>query len=300
MRRLIAVSILLLTLLVVVPISAQSYSGTYLLQAPNGGTITLTLKQDASGKAAGTMSGNGASFQLDGQLQGPELVGKLTGGGNTAWFEASLEGTELHLVVADVGANGQPDLEKAREITFTRSGTAMAAPAPAPATRGAPAPPPAPTPRSPPTPATPRTPQTAPRAPTAAPAPQAAGSPQDQQLRNFLLSSAWCSFSYNQRTGSSSTSRNVFLANGILMIGTNREGGTVNQNGGGNVDLGGGASGSYYSQSQGGQQARWQVQGGQLYVDLGQGMQPVAMQITRNSSGYPIINADGTEYSQCQ
>ncbi len=86
----------------------------------------------------------------------------------------------------------------------------------------------------------------------------------------------------------------------MLLIGTNQEGGTVNQNGGGSVDLGGGASGSYYGQSQGGQQARWQVQGGQLYVDLGQGMQAVPMQISRNSSGNPIVTSGGKEYYQCQ
>jgi hypothetical protein len=285
MRHPIAVSTALLTLLATAPLTAQNYTGTYLLQASGGGTVTLTLRQDGAGKATGTMSGNGVTFQLAGQLQGPELVGKATGGGNSAWFEASLDGAELHLVVADVGANGQPDLAQAREIVFTRSGTAQAAPAP----RDAPAPPP----RGAPTPPAPRAPLAAPRAPAATPEPP--GNDQDAQLRAFLLSSAWCSFSYNKVSGSTNTSRNVFLANGILMIGTNREGGTVNQNGGG-----AGANGSYYSQSQGGQQARWQVQGGQLYVDLGQGMQAVPMQITRNSSGYPIITASGTEYSQCQ
>jgi hypothetical protein len=84
MRRPIAGSALLLTLSLAAPAAAQNYSGTYLLQAPNGGTVTLTLKQEASGKAAGTMSGNGTSFQLAGQLQGPELVGQVAGGGNTA------------------------------------------------------------------------------------------------------------------------------------------------------------------------------------------------------------------------
>lgn len=287
MRRPIAVSISLLTLLVTVPLAAQNYTGTYLLQAGNGAAVTLTLRQDG-GRATGTMSGNGATFQLAGELQGPELVGKATGNGSAVWFEASLDGNELHLVLADVAPNGQPDLSGAKEIIFTRSGTALAPPAAAP--RTAPPAPPAPAPR---------TPLTAPRAPAAAPAPPQ-GSAQDQQLRTFLLSSPWCSFSYNQTTGTSKSSRNVFLANGILMIGTNREGGTVNQNGGGNVDLGGGATGSYYNQSQGGQQARWQVQDGQLYLDTGQGMQLVAMQITRNSNGYPIITASGIEYSQCQ
>jgi hypothetical protein len=45
---------------------------------------------------------------------------------------------------------------------------------------------------------------------------------------------------------------------------------------------------------------QWQVQGGQLYLDSGQGMQPVRMTISRNSNGYPIITADGKEYSQCR
>ncbi|MEO8139689.1 MAG: hypothetical protein ABI742_08590 [Gemmatimonadota bacterium] len=277
MRRPIAVSISLLTLLVTAPLAAQNYTGTWLLQSDNGGTVTLALRQDGAGNATGTMTGNGATFQLTGERKGPELVGKATGNGSSVWFEASLDGNALHLVLADVAPNGQPDLGGAKEIIFTRSGTAPAAPAP-------------------------RAPQAGPRAPAVAPAPPAPpqGSAQDQQLRTFLLSSPWCSFSYNQTTGTSRSSRSVFLSDGILMIGTNREGGTVNQNGGGNVDLSGGATGSYYNQSQGGQQARWQVQGGQLYVDMGQGMQVVAMQITRNSNGYPIVTAGGIEYSQCQ
>ncbi len=284
-RRLKAGSTALLALLLTAPLTGQNYSGTYLLRAQDGGTVTLTLRQDAAGKATGTMSGNGATFQLAGQLQGPELVGTASGGGNSAWFEASLDGTELHLIVADVGPNGQPDLDRAKEIVLSRSASAQVEPP-----RASPAPP---------TPAAPRAAPPAPRA-AAAPPPAPARSPQDEQLRQFLLSSAWCSFSYSQTSGTTHTSRNVFLQNGILLIGTNREGGTTNQSGGGTVDLGGGATGSIYSQSQGAQQARWQVQGGQLSLDVGQGMQPVAMQITRNSNGYPIISAGGTEYSQCQ
>ncbi len=128
MLRLTTAGTLLLALACAVPLAAQNYSGTYLLQTPSGGTVTLTLRQDGAGRAAGTMSGNGASFQLTGQLQSSELVGQAVGGGNTVWFEASLDGTELHLVLADVGANGQPDLAQAKEIVFTRSGSAQAAP----------------------------------------------------------------------------------------------------------------------------------------------------------------------------
>ena len=87
----------------------------------------------------------------------------------------------------------------------------------------------------------------------------------------------------------------VRLKDGEELIGTNTEGGTVNQYGGTATP-----NGSVYSQSQGGQTARWQVQGGRLFVDLGAGPQPVALSVARNSNGYPIITADGTEYSQCR
>ena len=75
---------------------------------------------------------------------------------------------------------------------------------------------------------------------------------------------------------------------------SNHEGGTVNQYGGGNP-----ANGSVYSQSSGGGTARWQVRGGQLYLDGGEGFQQVPLSVSRNSNGYPIITADGKEYSQC-
>jgi hypothetical protein len=128
----------------------------------------------------------------------------------------------------------------------------------------------------------------------------AAQSAQDRQLAQLLLSSPWCSFSY--KSGYTHTSRNVFYPNGTLATSTNSEGGTVNQYGGGNVDVGGGATGSVHGQSQGGGQLRWKVQGGQLYLDQGSGFQAIAIRITRNSNGYPIITSlsDGAEYSQCK
>jgi hypothetical protein len=271
----------LLALVLVTPLVAQNYSGTYVVTAPSGGTVTLLIKQDATGNATGSLTGNGATFQLTGKLQGPELVGQATGSGANAWFEASLEGAELHLVLADLGPNGQPNLERAQEITLTRSGNAATPAKPGQRAPVAVAPP-----------------AHAPAPPAAAP--PSGGSPQDRQLTQLLLSSAWCSFSYNQTSGTTKTSRSQFQPNGVLVIGTNAEGGTTNQNGGGTVDLGGGATGSVYGQSRGGQQARWQVQGGQLFIDLGQGMQMVPLSITRNSNGYPIITANGSEYSQCR
>ena len=125
------------------------------------------------------------------------------------------------------------------------------------------------------------------------------GSAQDQRLAQLLLSSAWCSFSY--KSGYTSQSRNQFHRDGTLSVSTNSEGGTVNQYGGGNVDIGGGSVGSVYGQQQGGGRVQWKVQGGQLYLNDGSGFQAVPIRVTQNSNGYPIITAvnDGKEYSQC-
>lgn len=60
------------------------------------------------------------------------------------------------------------------------------------------------------------------------------------------------------------------------------------------------AGGSYYSQQQGGGQAQWKVQGGQLYLNSGQGFALVPLQFSQNSNGSVIAKANGVEYSQCQ
>jgi hypothetical protein len=51
-----------------------------------------------------------------------------------------------------------------------------------------------------------------------------------------------------------------------------------------------------------GETGQWAVKGGQLYMsDPPETPQLVAvpLQVTRNSNGYPILTADGKEYSQC-
>lgn len=112
----------------------------------------------------------------------------------------------------------------------------------------------------------------------------------DQQIAQLLLSSAWCSFRYNQTTGTTNTSRAVFSANGLLSLNTGAE--TYNS----------GMNGTVAGQYAGGGAMRWRVQGGRLLVDDGSGggYQDAGMVISRNSSGHPIITADGKEYSACR
>lgn len=117
--------------------------------------------------------------------------------------------------------------------------------------------------------------------------PQAAGA---DPLSRLLLSSAWCSFSYSKVSGATSTSRVQFFANGTWTNGSNYE--AVNS----------GPNGSVYNASGSNGGGQWSVRGGQLWMaDPSEPLQPVpGFSVTQNSNGYPIINADGKEYSSCQ
>lgn len=125
--------------------------------------------------------------------------------------------------------------------------------------------------------------------PSGEPATTAKGAP--DQLSQLLLSSAWCSFKYNQHTGTSNTTRYQFFSNGTYS--NSGRGETYNS----------GRYGTVAGQHDSGGGGRWAVRDGLLYVSSPPerpDMQPAQVTVTRNSSGYPIINADGVEYSMCQ
>ncbi len=117
--------------------------------------------------------------------------------------------------------------------------------------------------------------------PTAAPA--------ADSLSKLLLSSAWCSFSYNKVSGASNQRRVQFLSDGSWSDNSRNEG------------YSSGYGGTMASQHDGGANGRWQVMGNQLRMSgADANLQPVQLQVKTNSNGYPIIVADGTEFSQCQ
>jgi hypothetical protein len=109
------------------------------------------------------------------------------------------------------------------------------------------------------------------------------------QLSQLLISSPWCSFTYNQTTGSSRSERVVFHPNGVVASGSNAE------------SYSSGPSGSVAGQTRGGGQGRWRVQSGMLHLSQdGTTWEPQNLQVTRNSSGYPIIKSGKKEYLQCR
>ncbi|HLA36538.1 MAG TPA: hypothetical protein VJ001_16875 [Rhodocyclaceae bacterium] len=115
------------------------------------------------------------------------------------------------------------------------------------------------------------------------------GNAQDIQAKQILMSSAWCSFTYNQRSGTSTTRKVVFRPDGVMTIG------------GGGETYSSGYGGVYAGQSSSADAMRWKFENLRLYIDSGDGggFQDVGLSATKNSNGAPILHADGREYSMC-
>lgn len=111
----------------------------------------------------------------------------------------------------------------------------------------------------------------------------------DQQLTQLLLSSPWCAFKYNKTTGYSSSQRVQFFRDGTFSYGSQGEG------------YSSGAGGSFASQHNGGNTGYWKVANAMLLLSDGSApLQPIDYDVRLNSSGHPIIIANGMEYSACR
>jgi len=163
--------------LVCLPAFAQNYSGTFTTKNEQGGTVTLSLKQDSASNVKGTLTGNNNTFQVEAKATPQGLMGKISGPQGQLYLMAQFEGANLVVVLAEPMPNGQPNLNSARHLLFTKG--------------------------------------TAPPAGKKAPAePQASG--MDGQLTALLTRNAWCGFTYNKNSGTSTTERVVFMANGLV------------------------------------------------------------------------------------
>jgi hypothetical protein len=139
-------------------------------------------------------------------------------------------------------------------------------------------------------PANPPSPAAAPNRPTAPTAPTAGGDPRDEQARQLLLGNAWCSFTYNKVSGTSTTQRVVFRPDGQLFVN------------GGAETYSAGSNGSYAGQSSNSGAMRWRLENLRLLIDAGdgRGWQDVNLDATRNSSGSVILHSLGREYAMCR
>ena len=118
----------------------------------------------------------------------------------------------------------------------------------------------------------------------------ASGSDADQEAKQLLTSTAWCSFSYNQVSGTTNTSRVVFYPDGVMTMS------------GGAETYSKGYAGTYAGQSRSGSTMKWKLENLRMYLDQGDGngFTDIGLEATRNSNGYVILHAGGKEYSMCK
>ncbi len=229
---------------------AQNYAGTFTTTNQQGGTVTLKLTQDAASNVKGTLTGNNNSFQVDAKATPQGLMGKISGAQGTLYLMAQYEGANLVVVLAEPMPDGQPNLNSARHLLFAKA-------AAAPAGKKAP--------------------------------PEKAAGGMDGQLTALLTRNAWCGFTYNKNSGTSTSERVVFMANGLVT----RNSGAQTYNSG--------PAGSVAGQSANANQARWKVADGMLHFSQdGMNWAPQQLQVTQNSNGSPIIKSGGKEYMQCR
>ncbi len=247
---------------------AQSFTGTY--EIPGARVpITLTLRQAPGGRITGTLVGR-SRFDVRASVKGGgQFEGFASNEGGRMYIAGQLDGAtgNLGLVMAEVGPDGQARPETAQQAMAVRTNGRPGGRA-----AGKNAAPPAP-------------------GSTARGGVSGASGP-DRQLAQLLTSSAWCSFSYSgagagSSSGTTSTERVVFRADGSGTRTSGRESYYANPDG------------SAYGSNLGGGAFRWRVAGGALAVSDETGESRLPLAVSRNANGYPIITANGKEYSMC-
>ena len=228
---------------------AQNFAGTFTTTNQEGGTVTLKLTQDAAANVKGTLTGNNNSFQVDAKATPQGLMGKISGAQGSLYLMAQYEGANLVVILAEPMPNGQPNLDSARHLLFSKAGAAPAGKKP----------------------------------------PPEKASGMDGQLSALLTRNAWCGFTYNKNSGTSTSERVVFMANGVVT----QSSGAQSYNSG--------PAGSVAGQSANANQARWKVADSMLHLSQdGINWAPQQLQVTQNSNGSPIIKSGGKEYTVCR
>jgi hypothetical protein len=100
--------------------SQNEYAGTWTARHPGGGTVTLTLEQQGPGEVVGKLEGNGASFDVDAEVRADGLVGMVSGEEAMVYLTGRLSGNTLLVMLVEPGPGGQPNMQTARQIRFSR------------------------------------------------------------------------------------------------------------------------------------------------------------------------------------
>lgn len=125
---------LLTALILPTALAAQTpdFSGSFSMQGQNG-PVVVSLQSAGGGQYTGTMSGAGLTWQLQGDIFEDALTGTVDTGQGVMAFEAYVYGSELELILVEIGPDGMPKVDEGQEFIFTRTqGGAPSAQTPAP------------------------------------------------------------------------------------------------------------------------------------------------------------------------
>jgi len=114
--------IVLLLLLSGPTVFAQSYTGTYTIESPEG-RIVLSLQQEATGLVQGLLRANGYDYAVKGGAEPPGISGTVTGMDGAMGFVAQHQGDLLYFKLFGYDAFTQPDYANAQTLVFARQDT---------------------------------------------------------------------------------------------------------------------------------------------------------------------------------
>jgi hypothetical protein len=109
-------------LLVCAPALAQSYGGTYTATNASGGTVMLTLAQDAQSRVSGTLTGYGSSsLQVQARIEGEDLRGTAGNNVGILYLTGRLKGEELSIVLTEPELGGMPNPRRASALRLAKT-----------------------------------------------------------------------------------------------------------------------------------------------------------------------------------
>lgn len=109
---------------------AQNYAGTYVVDHPSAGRLTLVLTQQRD-KLRGVLSGRSIKFQLEGFVYADKgfAAGAVYTAQGTSGFEAYLKGYTLGLYLFELDAKQNPIADSVIELIMTRQSAETSPPA---------------------------------------------------------------------------------------------------------------------------------------------------------------------------
>lgn len=111
-------------------VQAQDFSGTYTVTNDAGGTVTLSLNQDAQGQVTGSLTAPGVRYEVNGMVEEGSVLGTVSNEMGGLYFAAEFDGAQLYMTLFEPDAYNQPNYDTGQTIVFSRAGGAQPTPAP--------------------------------------------------------------------------------------------------------------------------------------------------------------------------